>query len=145
MTRLRLLAVAIVLSTIGVGLPGAYAQAVIPQYQSPYPLMSPWLRLSQKNTGALDSYHDVVRPEMQLRQTLQQQAITNQQQADRLHGLHTQVAGLENADVMRPTGIYGGFMDYSHFYYSDIRSATGQSRQAATPRGVRRPTPGIAR
>jgi hypothetical protein len=142
MRRLRLLAVAMVIATIGLGIQGAYAQAPIPQYQPATPTMSPWLRLSQKDTGALDAYHYSVRPEMQLRQTLQEQLITNQQQAERLYGLRGQVTDMENGGVMKPTGTNSVFMDYSHYYYSDIRSPTGQSRRSPTTGVIHRPTPG---
>ena len=145
MNRLRLLAVAIVVLTIGLGIQGAYAQALMSQYQPISPTMSPWLQLWNKNTGVLDNYHNAVVPQMQLQKNLQQQAITNQQQADRLSGLHGQVNELENGGAMHATGTNSVFMDYSHFYYSDIRSATGQTRLSPTSRGVRRIMPGNLR
>jgi hypothetical protein len=105
-------------------------------------VFSPWLRLSEKNTGGIDAYHTVVRPEIQLQQTLRQQALTNRQQAEQLHGLGTQVAGMENTDTMRPTGIYGGFMDYSHYYPAGNRAPAGAARTWSPSRAVPRAMPG---
>jgi hypothetical protein len=145
MNRLRLLAGAIVFSALGLGVQQANAQALIPQYQPATPIMSPWLRLSNKNSGALDAYHNSVRPEMQLQQTLQQQSLTNQQQADRLSGLHGQVSDLENGGVMHATGTNSVFMNYSHYYGTDVRSPAGQTRPSPTSHGVRPTMPGSPR
>ena len=78
----------------------------------------------------MDNYHSFVRPEIQLRNNLRQQQTAIQQQGDRLHGLRDDVRDLEkDGTTIRATGTNSVFMDYGHYYYSDIRSG------AATVRG----------
>lgn len=125
--RVILLTVSLVV-TLGVSTACAQGIGSTP-YQPPQPTLSPWLRLYDRNTGALDNYHSAVRPEMQLRSTLRQQTTLLQQQGAGLTGLAGQVNQIENRDMLRPTGAGSVFMDYSHYY--DMANTGSRSRMPA--------------
>ena len=108
------------------------AQGVASGYRPTTPTFSPWLNLYQRGGqgGPLDPYHQFVRPELDLRETLRQQGITNQRQGDEVSSLDQQVTQME-ADrlaTIRPTGAGSVFMNYSHFYPGS--GATGQMSRA---------------
>lgn len=125
--------------TIGLGVQTVTAQ--MPghaPYQPAQPTLSPWFRLYDRNSGALDNYHSMVRPEIRLRSTLRQQDTLLQEQGVGLQGLSGQVNEIENHDLLRPTGAGSVFMDYSHYYDmggAGARSPTQTRRVAGRPAG----------
>ncbi len=134
---IAVLAVAWVFATAA---PAAFGQSPLSgNYQPPQPIFSPWLNLYQHNTGALDNYHTYVQPEMQLRDTLQQQGASLQRQNTRLSLFEEQVSDLEKASGMHPTGVGSVYMSYSHFYPTLERRASGN---AGTPFPARPRRPG---
>lgn len=111
----------------------AFAPAAVSQAQSsgyrPYkPTISPWFNLYNRNTGPLDNYNTYVRPEMELRDTLQQHASGIQRNSTGIRSLGHEVNQLQTEGLIRPTGTGSGFMNYSHYY-----PALGQGRAAAAP------------
>ena len=111
------------------GLQAASAQQPRRSY-TPYrpstPTISPYLDLFRRNTGDLPNYHTFVRPKLQTRAAFQQQAGQFRSLQRQLGGLQRQFSSLENPHVS-PTGIGGGFMNFSHFYSTP--TATGRRRR----------------
>lgn len=76
------------------------------------PTVSPYLNLTQPNTGALPAYHAFVLP-------MQQQQEFNQRQWANLRQLQTTQQTMQRSATMqsvRPTANRGRFQDYSHYY-----------------------------
>ncbi len=87
------------------------------RYSPSTPTLSPWLNLYNKNAGPIDNYHNYVRPQMQLRDTLQQQENQIGQQGSTIRSLGQQVTRMgETGNKMAPTGIGSRYMNLSHFY-----------------------------
>jgi hypothetical protein len=95
-------------------------------YRPSTPTVSPYLDLFRRNTSDLPNYHTFVRPKLQTRAALQRQTgqigALNQQ----FGGLRQQFSSLENTQAS-PTGIGGGFMNFSHFYSAPAN--TGRRRR----------------
>jgi hypothetical protein len=73
--------------------------------------------LWQQNTGALDNYHAVVQPQMELNAALQAQGAALNRQAARLQSLNNEIAQPQrNPSGMVPTGQGATFMSFSHYY-----------------------------
>lgn len=100
-------------------------------YRPAKPTLSPWLNLYEKRGGPLDPYHQFVRPELQLQDTLRQQNLTNQRQSAEVSALGRQVTQMEEDRLapIRPTGSASVFMSYSHYYYA--QGAAGRAPQTA--------------
>jgi hypothetical protein len=93
-------------------LPG-YAQGIGTPYGLPNsPAMSPWLNLYQRQGGPLDPYHMFVQPQMQLRDTLQQQQANLQRQTAGLSALGQTVTQIS------PTGVGAGFMNHGRYFFN---------------------------
>ncbi len=85
-------------------------------YTPSRPTLSPWLNLYNKNAGPIDNYHNYVRPEIQLRDTLQQQENQIGQQDSTIRSLGQQVTRMGQTGKMAPTGIGSRYMNLSHYY-----------------------------
>ena len=129
MRRLNLISIMLMLMTgfiLSHGTPAA-AQG----YRPATPTLSPWLNLYEKRGGPLDPYHQFVRPELRLRDTLRQQDLTNQRQGADVSALGSQVTQMEEDQraPISPTGSASVFMSYSHYYYA--QGAAGRGPHAA--------------
>lgn len=80
------------------------------------PIFSPYLDLFRTDPGPLPNYYQFVRPKQQLLKTLQNQNTQLERQRASLGALRQQVSTMERQSEARPTGIGGGFMNYSHYY-----------------------------
>lgn len=85
-------------------------------YQPARPTISPWFNLYRQDGGALDNYHTFVRPEIQLRTTLRQQAYDINRQGRDIQAMRQNMSGVKRAMGIRPTGSGSMFMNYSHYY-----------------------------
>ncbi|MBN2475901.1 MAG: hypothetical protein JXB62_14915 [Pirellulales bacterium] len=90
------------------------------------PSFSPWLNLYRRDSGVLDPYHNFVRPEQQLINTLQRQQASLQRQNVGLQTLGQQLTQFERTGSVRPTGTASVFMNYSHYY--SVRPPIGRRR-----------------
>jgi hypothetical protein len=104
-----------------------YGQGVGTPYRSPNPPLSPWLNLYQKKGGPVDNYHMYVQPDLQLRDTLQQQQSDIQRQTSNLTTLGHQVTQMqqERTRLVAPTGQGGGFMNHGHYFSAQSAAAQG--------------------
>lgn len=107
---MALIAAAIVAASAGL----AGAQDNPGRYVPPAgPPLSPYLDLFRARTSVVDNYHAFVRPRFQLRGRLQEQA-------GQIDTLQRDVQELRRPQVpssgAAPTGIGGGFMNFSHYY-----------------------------
>ncbi len=102
----------------------AYAQRGNPRQRN-HPSFSPWLDLYRRDTGVLDNYHQFVRPEIQLRKTLDQQRRAINRQDRGLQTLGRDFGRFQRKSMARPTGTGSVFMNYSHYF----PSAGGTGRQ----------------
>jgi len=96
-----------------------------PGYQPSRPTLSPWFELYRRDSGPLDTYHEFVRPKIQLRDTLRRHSVGLQRQQA---GLQRHEADLQRqgaavgrmmsvmGQAIRPTGTASRFMNYSHYY-----------------------------
>ena len=111
----------------------AGAQGVSSGYRPATPTLSPWLNLYHRNgeAGPLDPYHQFVRPELDLRETLRQQDLTNQRQGAEVSKVGEQVTQMEQDRLtpIRPTGTGSVFMSYSHYYAAP--GAAGRTPRAS--------------
>jgi hypothetical protein len=82
------------------------------------PTFSPWLQLFNNNPGPLDNYHQYVRPEMRLRQTLANQELSLMQQSTAIGVLDQRQQMMGRPIGISPTGTTTGatFMDTSHYF-----------------------------
>ena len=79
---------------------------------------SPYLDLYRRDSGVLDNYHQFVRPEIQLRKTLDQQRRAISRQGRGLRTLGRDFGQFQRQSMARPTGTSSVFMNYSHFFPS---------------------------
>ena len=86
------------------------------------PPLSPWLQLFRRDVGPLPNYHQFVRPEQRLRQTLTQQETALRWQGAQIRSLQGQATAGQRTGMPQPTGTGSVFLDYSH-YYPGFRSA----------------------
>jgi hypothetical protein len=96
-----------------------------PSYRPSTPTFSPWMDLYQ-HSGVLDNYHNYVRPQLRLRETLRNQENSIQSLGQYVYQPQSQKEG--NA---APTGIGAGFMSYSHYYPSSGMSARAPEGSSA--------------
>ena len=129
---------AILLVLISLEMAGAGAARAQGRYRPQSPTISPWLNLQQKNAGPLGGYLSNVRPEQQLRDTLQQHQSSIQSNTGGLLTLQGQVRQSEKKESVRPTGTGSTFMNYSHFYPG---YGTGPAAAATARRPPRTPPP----
>jgi hypothetical protein len=80
------------------------------------PTLSPYLDYFRAPQGPLDSYHEYVRPKINLRNTLTQQDRQLRAQAQGLRKLNSQWQRAQRTGTLAPTGTGAGFFNYSHFY-----------------------------
>jgi hypothetical protein len=108
---------------------GAQPGLAQPPTRYPNPVFSPYLDLFRANPGPLPNYYQFVRPKQELLKTLQSQNTQLERQRASLGSLRQQVDIMERQPGAAPTGIGGGFMNYSHYY---------STRQTPGPGAVRR-------
>ena len=117
----------------------AAAQGVASGYRPDTPTLSPWLDLYQRKGagGPLDPYHQFVRPELDLRETLRQQDLTNQRQGADVSTLSQQLTQMEQERLtqVRPTGTGSVYMNYSHYYYPNGGGA-GRALPMVSPQWI---------
>ena len=102
----------------------AHGQGYSSRYSSlSRPTLSPWLNLYRRDPGPVGPYLSYVRPEQELRRTLQgqeaglrRQSAGLQRQETGVLSLQRRVTQLERGGVMAPTGTGSVFMNYSHYY-----------------------------
>ncbi len=90
------------------------------------PPMSDWLNLERRDTGLLDSYNANVRPQQQLRQTLNRQQAAIQRQNAGMRSLGQRLSAFERPQRVRATGTGSTFMNYSHYYSSRSSGRRGR-------------------
>ena len=116
----------------------SYAQAPAERY--PTPALSPWFDLYQRHAGPIDNYNMFVRPETQLRNTLQNQQNNIQSQGASLTNQGQQLTQLEqNRRGVAPTGTPTGFMNQARYFNS--LGETGLASTVSRP-PARTPTHG---
>lgn len=126
-----------ILAVLGVIVAADQARAQSPYSPYPTPAMSPWFNLYNKQGGPIDNYNLFVRPEMQLRNTLQTQQFDIQQQAAGTTSLNQQMTQFEeNRRGVAPTGAPVGFMNYGRYFGVQSTMGQGVSGQGAN-RGLR--------
>jgi hypothetical protein len=141
MTRLQILGMCL---TLGAALSLADSAQAQGNDFGPYPTLSPWFNLYQKNNGPLDNYHMFVRPRINLNDDLQQHQAAIRRNSAGLNSLDQDLTQLqEHASGMRPTGAASVFMNYSH-YYNAQGSAGGATRGPAVQRDTWAPQPASA-
>ena len=91
------------------------------RYQSPSgATISPYLNYFRQDTGVLNQYYHFVRPDLRLRDTIQDLERTTVQQRSQIRNLESDFLQIREPSA-RPTGTGSGFMNYSHFYPSQRR------------------------
>ncbi len=80
------------------------------------PTLSPYLDYFRAPQGPLDSYHEYVRPKINLRNTLAQQDRQLRTQGQGLRTLNREWSRAKQTGTIAPTGTGAGFFNYSHFY-----------------------------
>ncbi|MFO7907986.1 MAG: hypothetical protein ACQESR_01065 [Planctomycetota bacterium] len=80
------------------------------------PRLSPYLDLLRTRVGVLDNYNAIVRPQLQLRNTLNQQQRQLSRQQHGLRQLENEVRQPQRDSSATATGIGGSFGNYLHFY-----------------------------
>lgn len=93
------------------------AQTPLRSYR-PSPTLSPYLDYFRAPQGPLDSYHEYVRPKLNLQRTLNQQDRQLRVQSREIGALSTQWTDAQRNTTIAPTGTGAGFFNYSHFYPS---------------------------
>ncbi len=78
--------------------------------------MSPYLNLFRSESGGVDNYNAFVRPEQELRDTMQRQQTDLRQQSADIASLERQVAGPARTSVSRGMRSGGMFLQYLHYY-----------------------------
>ncbi|MHB8901516.1 MAG: hypothetical protein ACYC6Y_22420 [Thermoguttaceae bacterium] len=91
--------------------PGRRARAY-----NPTPTLSPYLDYFRAPMGPLDSYHEYVRPRLELQRTLTQQDQQLRTQQREIRTLNSQWGEAQRTGTIAPTGVRAGFFNYSHFY-----------------------------
>jgi hypothetical protein len=127
------LALAIVGVAILTAVP-TYAQGFAPSNRYPTPALSPWFNLYNKQGGPVDNYNMYVRPDMQLRNTLQTQQLDIQRQSAGTSRLGEPVSQLEaNRATIQPAGAPAGFLNHGRFF--GVTSTIGTGIGGPTSRG----------
>jgi hypothetical protein len=107
------------------------ASAQTPTTRYPTPALSPWFDLYQKHAGPLDNYNMFVRPEMQLRNTLQNQQSNLQVQGSTISTQQQQLTQMEeDRRGVAPTGTPTGFLNQGHYF--GLSNSLGQMGLAGT-------------
>ena len=104
--------------SIAVALSGIQpASAQTPMARYPTPALSPWFDLYQKRAGPVDNYNMYVRPEFQLRNTLQTQQANIQTQGTAITGQSEQLTQMEaDRRGVAPTGTPTGFLNQGRYF-----------------------------
>jgi len=86
-------------------------------YKNPPPL-SPWLELERRTSSDLDSYHQFVRPRLEMQRTMETQQRQLLRQRENQQILEQQVHGMQmrQSATSTQTGKGGVFRYYSHFF-----------------------------
>ena len=88
-----------------------------PMARYPTPALSPWFDLYQKRAGPVDNYNMYVRPEFQLRNTLQTQQANIQSQGTTITGQSEQLTQMEaDRRGVAPTGTPTGFLNQGRYF-----------------------------
>jgi hypothetical protein len=76
---------------------------------------SPYLELYRPNPGLLNQYYQFMIPRVELRDTLTQHQASLNAIQNQVQSVRTQIQP-QPTPVIGPTGVRGGYMNYSHFY-----------------------------
>ena len=85
------------------------------------PTLSPWFGLYRRDSGPLPNYYQFVRPQQQLQRNLQRSSVAIYEQGNAIRALRQEITRSGQRGPTIPTGVGGGFMNYSH-YYPGLRS-----------------------
>ena len=88
------------------------------RYRPHRPTLSPYLDYFRRDTGLTNQYYTYIRPRRQLERFARDQQ-------SQVRSLRQQLQQVREPTV-RPTGIHGGFMNYSHYY--QYRQPAGRRR-----------------
>ena len=83
---------------------------------APGPTLSPYLEYFRTPLGPLDSYHEFVRPRVQLQQRLRQQDAQLRRQAQDIRAIDQRMMAPQRPAAAAPTGTGATFFHHSHFY-----------------------------
>jgi hypothetical protein len=92
------------------------------RYQPSRPTVSPYLDLIRRDARPATNYHTLVRPQFRQQAINQQQQVVNLQQQSLVQQNRAAIQQAQQAllearrSAAIPTGVGGGFMEYSHFY-----------------------------
>jgi hypothetical protein len=107
--------------------------AQTPMARYPTPALSPWFDLYQKKAGPIDNYNMYVRPEMQLRNTLQNQQSNIQSQGTAITSQSEQLTQMEaDRRGIAPTGTPTGFLNQGRYF--GLTNSLGQMGAGAISR-----------
>ena len=138
MKRLSLVSALLIACAVLCEAQSAYAQRRPPRVRShSSPTLSPWLQLYRRDGGPLDNYHNFVRPEQQLRRTLDRHGTAIQRQKAGIRSLGNQVSTMQRGSSVRPTGAHGTFMNYSHYFGVGGGGGGGGSSRSWSPSSAR--------
>lgn len=91
----------------------AYSQQ---RYRSPYgPTMSPYLEYLRAQPGVIPNYYQFIRPQRELRQTLNQYDRTLTQEQRQIQQLEGEIQRIKESPAAA-TGTGATFQNYSHYY-----------------------------
>ena len=82
------------------------------------PTLSPYLSLLNRRTSVLPNYFEFVRPQQQVISEFQRQNREIQRQQQNLQSVDRRIDSMSRPGGATPTGVRGGYMNYSHFYPS---------------------------
>lgn len=86
------------------------------RYRSPYgPTLSPYLEYLRAQPGVIPNYYQFIRPQRELRQTLNQYDRTLTQEQRQIRQLEGQLHQIKESPAA-PTGTGATFQNYSHYY-----------------------------
>jgi hypothetical protein len=99
-------------------------------YRPSSPTISPWFGLYQRNSGPLDPYHSIVRPQLQLRNTLRQQSADIQYNNQQINSVGQEVTQMQEQGPLPMTGTGSVFMDTAHYFPSGTYGSSGYGYSA---------------
>lgn len=106
--------------------PASAQRPVGGRYLSPSgPTITPYLDYFRRDNGALDPYHNFVRPKAQLRQVQQQMNSQLQQERARTNQLGQELNKMRESGA-GATGAGSSYMNYMHYYNMSNSGASGR-------------------
>ncbi len=104
------------------------------QYHPSSSTLSPYLNLTNPDTGPLPNYFSLTRPQLQQMDINNRQKTITQQQEDEINRLDKSFS-VRNSEV-KPTGTGAGFMNFDHFYSGGGAGSTPARPPKSTKRGA---------